>query len=94
MALLFKEGGALEVQTAIYTYLSKPGSQLFFAHIRAILQELLQWHQAKGLVLLEEGQEPELPEQIILVRFLQVRIGTYSNRTVVASEAVKKQQQE
>jgi hypothetical protein len=72
VALLFREGGALEVQKAIYTHLNKPGSDLFFLHIRSLIQDLMQWHRVKGVFTLEDEEEPPLPEEIILIRFLQL----------------------
>lgn len=72
VALLFREGGALEVQRAIYAHLNKPGSDLFFLHIRSLIQDLIQWHRVKGVFALEEGQDPPLPDEIILIRFLQL----------------------
>jgi hypothetical protein len=72
VALLFREGGALDVQRAIYAHLNKPGSDLFFLHIRSLIQDLMQWHRVKGVFVLEEEQEPPLPDEIILIRFLQL----------------------
>jgi hypothetical protein len=72
VALLFKEGGALSVQTTIYETLSRPGTDLFFLHMRSMLQNLMSWHKWQGVITLEGDEEPELPEEIILVRMLQL----------------------
>ena len=72
VALLFMEGGALEVQKTIYNTLNRHGSDLFFLHMRSMLQDLIQWHRWHGVITLEEGEEPDLPNEIILVRMLQL----------------------
>ena len=45
VALLFKEGGAHDVQVTIYETLNKPGSDLFFAHMHSMLMDLIAWHK-------------------------------------------------
>jgi len=72
VALLFKEGGAYDVQKTIFETLNTPGSDLFFQHMRSMLAELMAWHKWHGVITLEEGEEPELPSEIILVRMLQL----------------------
>ena len=72
VALLFKEGGAHDVQVTINETLNRPGSELFFLHVRSMLADLMAWHKWQGVVVLEEGCDPELPEEIILVRMLQL----------------------
>lgn len=73
VAMLFKEGGALDIQKTIYKHLSEPGSELFFKNVRSILHNLISWHKWNGVVLLEsEEDEPKLPEEIIVVRCLQL----------------------
>ncbi len=72
VALLFKEGGALDVQKSINRHLSKSGSDLFFLHIRLLINNLINWHKWNGVVVLEEGQDPTLPPEIILIRMLQL----------------------
>ena len=72
VALLFREGGALEVQMSINRHLSKPGSELFFLHIRSLIQNLISWHRWHGVIELGEDEEPDLPEEIILIRLLQL----------------------
>jgi hypothetical protein len=77
VALLFKEGGALEVQTTIHKALSHGNSDLFFIHVRSMLHDLMNWHKWHGVIDTrdptsgEEG-EVELPDNIILVRMLQL----------------------
>jgi hypothetical protein len=72
IGLLFKEGGALEVQSIMQNFLNKNNSELFFKQVRATLQSLISWHNWNGVVLVEEDEEPNLPEDIIIVRFLQL----------------------
>ena len=72
VAMLFKEGGAHAVQASINACLSRRGSDLFFLHIRSMLQGLISWHKWHGIVVLEDGQDPDLPPEIILVRMLQL----------------------
>jgi len=72
VALLFKEGGAFEVQKSINKHLSRQGSHLFFQQVRTMLQNLIAWHKWNGIITLNEGDEPNLPDEIILVRCLQL----------------------
>ena len=73
VALLFMEGGAHNVQETIYKTLNRSGSDLFFMHMRTMLQDLMQWHRWHGVITLEdEDDEPDLPNEIILVRMLQL----------------------
>lgn len=72
VAMLFKEGGALSIQKTIYAHLSKAGSEMFFKNVRTILQNLMSWHKWNGVIILEEGEDPQLPDEIILVRCLQL----------------------
>jgi len=72
VGMLFKEGGALEIQKTIYAHLSKAGSEMFFKNVRTILQNLMSWHKWNGVIVLEEGEDPALPDEIILVRCLQL----------------------
>lgn len=70
--MLFKEGGALEIQKTINAHLSHSGSDMFFLTIRHILHNLMSWHKWNGVITLEEGADPELPDEIIIVRCLQL----------------------
>jgi hypothetical protein len=72
VGLLFKEGGALEVQGLMNSYLSQTNSELFFKQVRLTIQKLQATANWNGVVVLEEGQEPELPDSILIVRFLQL----------------------
>jgi hypothetical protein len=72
VGLLFKEGGALEVQILMWNYLSKINSELFFKQIRAILQKLIAWHRWNDVLIVPEDDDPSLPDEIIVVRFLQL----------------------
>ena len=76
VALLFKEGGALDVQKTIFESLNKGDSDLFFMHVKSMLQDLMNWHKWHQVIDTrdengEEG-EVELPDNIILVRMLQL----------------------
>eukprot|EP01034_Spumella_vulgaris_P027014 gene27014-33674_t len=70
VGLLFKEGGALEVQGLMFNHLSKTNSELFFKQVRMTLQKLEDWHNWNKDA--EEGVELKTPESILIVRFLQL----------------------
>jgi hypothetical protein len=72
VGMLFKEGGALDIQKSIHHHLSKSGSDMFFRTVRQILHNLMSWHKWNGIITLEEGSDPELPDEIIIVRCLQL----------------------
>lgn len=72
VGLLFKEGGALEVQGLMHNHLRKTNSYLFFKQIRLTLQKLIAWHDWNEVIILEEGKDPDIPADIIVVRFLQL----------------------
>jgi hypothetical protein len=72
VALLFKEGGALEVQQIMNNHLRNTNSELFFKQVKLTLYKLQQSHQWFGTVVLPEGEEPILQDEILLVRFLQL----------------------
>ena len=72
IAMLLKSGGALEIQQLICRDLSVPGSEQFFLNVRSILNSLMSWHKWNGVISLKEGQDPELPPELILVRCLQL----------------------
>ena len=72
VALLFKEGGNLRVQTTIFKHLVKNKSDSFFLQIRSSIQKLISWHEWADVVTLKAGQDPDLPEEIIIIRFLQL----------------------
>lgn len=72
VAMLFKEGGALAVQETMHTHLSTTDSEFFFLQLRKIMAELISWHDWSGVTELPDGEEPNLPEDIISVRFMQL----------------------
>ncbi|KAJ1428063.1 hypothetical protein B484DRAFT_450044, partial [Ochromonadaceae sp. CCMP2298] len=72
VGLLFKEGGALEVQGIMNNHLTKTSSNLFFKQVRLTLQKLQAWHTWNEVIILGEGEEPSPPEEILIVRFLQL----------------------
>jgi hypothetical protein len=72
VAMLFKEGGALAVQQTMHHHLSTTDSEFFFLQLRKIIAELVSWHDWSGITELQEGEEPDLPEDIISVRFMQL----------------------
>jgi len=72
VGMLFKEGGSRAVQASMNKYLSRPEADLFFSRVRAILKELIDGHDWKGIVELKEGEEPDIPGSIMLVRMLQL----------------------
>jgi hypothetical protein len=73
VGLLFKEGGALEVQGIMNAHLSQTNSELFFRQVRLTLQKLQEWHEWNEFAKAEgqpAGEEP--PKEILIVRFLQL----------------------
>ena len=72
VAMLFKEGGNLAVQETMHEYLQENDSTLFFQQLRISLQKLIAWHKWNEVVILEDGQDPDLPEDVVIVRFMQL----------------------
>ena len=72
VGMLFKEGGAREVQSMVHRLLTEKKSDLFFKQVRATIGKLIGWHKWHGIILLEEGQEPEPPDDILIIRMLQL----------------------
>ena len=72
VGLLFKEGGALEVQSIMFNYLSKTNSELFFKQVSLTIQKLQAWHSWNQIIILEEGQDPTPPDEILMIRMLQL----------------------
>jgi hypothetical protein len=72
VALLYKEGGALEVQQIMNNHLSKPNSDLFFKQVKITLQNLKAWHEWHQIIILPPGDDPNPPESILIIRFLQL----------------------
>lgn len=72
VGMLFKEGGAIEIQQRVHHHLSQTGSDLFFKTVRQILHNLISWHKWNGVLSLDDGEDPQLPDEIIIVRCLQL----------------------
>lgn len=72
VGMLFKEGGAIEVQEILNTHLSTTNSEYFFRQMHLTIQKLIEWHKWHDVIQLEEGEEPNLPDELIFIRFLQL----------------------
>lgn len=74
VAMLFKEGGNLLVQQTIFDYLNIPtnNTEFFFKQMRTSLHKLIAWHKWNDAIQLAEGENPNLPEDVVIVRFLQL----------------------
>jgi len=72
VGLLFKEGGAINVQSIMNNHLMKTQSGLFFKQVQITLHRLQEWHTWNGAVILSDGKEPSPPDEILLLRFLQL----------------------
>ncbi len=72
VGLLFKEGGALEVQSVMSNHLMKTESSLFFKQVRNTIQKIKEWHEWNEIIILKEGEDPSPPENILILRFLQL----------------------
>ena len=72
VGLLFKEGGALEVQTLMNSHLRNSNSELFFKQVRLTVQKLQAWSTWHKIIILEDGAEPSPPDELLLLRFLQL----------------------
>jgi hypothetical protein len=73
VAMLFKEGGSLQVQQRIYNHLRNSDSEFFFLQLRKIITDLTAWHDWKKIS--SKGKEidsNDLPEDIIAIRFMQL----------------------
>ncbi len=87
VAMLFREGGSLAVQETIYNYLTKSDSTLFFKQLRASVQKLIAWHNWHRVIVLPEGEDPSLPEEVIIIRFMQLMSeGHYRNNQDIMRE--------
>jgi hypothetical protein len=88
VSVLFKEGGAREVQELIFNHLSQSNSELFFKQLRVTLQKLINWHKWNDVVVLE-GSDPDLPESFLLIRMLQLMSeGHYHNNQEIMREQI------
>lgn len=72
VGLLYKEGGAVEVQSLMHKHLTTSKSSYFFRQLRVSIQKLIEWHKWKGIEYLEEGSDVDLPEEILIIRFMQL----------------------
>ena len=72
VGMLFKEGGARDIQSWTNNYLMKGNSVLFFKQVCLTIRKLAAWHDWHGIIVLEEGKDPEPPEEILIIRFLQL----------------------
>jgi hypothetical protein len=53
-------------------HLQTSNSELFFKQVRLHLQKLQAWHAWHQVIILPEGEDPKPPDEILLVRFLQL----------------------
>ena len=72
VGMLFKEGGAKDIQVVMNEHLMNGKSLPFFRQCRITLQSLCSWHRWHGVHYLAEGDELQLPKEILLVRMLQL----------------------
>jgi hypothetical protein len=72
VGMLFKEGGALDIQKSIHAHLARPGSDMFFRTVQGILHGQMSWHKWNGVIILDAEEEPNLPDEVIIVRCLQL----------------------
>jgi hypothetical protein len=70
--MLFKEGGAKMVQKTMNEHLNSTPSDLFFKQIKLSIQKVIAWHKWNGVIILEDEDEPDLPEDFRVIRFLQL----------------------
>ena len=62
-------------------------SFLFFKKIKQMIQSMIENHKWNGIVTLPEGQEPELPDTFLIIRFLQLLTeGHYRNNQNIFRE--------
>lgn len=87
VSCLFKEGGARDVQELIYDHVSQGNSDLFFKQLRSTIQTLIGWHKWNDVIVLKEGMDPDLPENFIVIRMLQLMSeGHYHNNQEIMRE--------
>jgi hypothetical protein len=86
VALLFKEGGALEVQEIMNNHLKTTQSELFFKQCRITIQKIVAIHKWNEVIELKEGEEPHLADDIIIVRFLQLMCEGHYKQTKIFCE--------
>ena len=71
VALLFKEGGNVDVQTTINKRLQNTNSELFFREMRTQISDMRRFYEF-GDPVCEEGEDPDVPDNLIVLRFLQL----------------------
>ena len=72
VAMLFREGGNLLVQRTINEHLAKTDSTLFFHEVKRYMERLSRHYEFDEIEVVKEDDEPELPETLIVMRFLQL----------------------
>ena len=72
IAMLLREGGSTDVQRCANEHLRAENSFLFFSQVRSILKKLIEWHKLNNKIEVPDGGEVNLPEIIVVVRFLQL----------------------
>lgn len=72
VAMLFQEGGNLSMQQTMHKHLADGESEFFFQQIRNTIQQLISWHDWRGIHFLAENADPDLPEEIITIRCIQL----------------------
>ena len=75
------------VQDTMYEYLNRTNSTIFFKQLRHSLQNLIDWHKWHDVVLLEDDEDVDLPEEVVVVRFMQLMCeGHYKNNQDIMRE--------
>ena len=72
IAMLFKEGGAREIQSTMHEYLYNNDSELFFRQVKATIEKLIMWHKWNEALRIAEDEDPPFPVEIYLIRMLQL----------------------
>jgi hypothetical protein len=72
VAMLFKEGGAIEIQSLVNKYLRTTDSFLLFKQMRITIKKMMAWHEFNGVFTVEEGQDVKLMDEVIILRFMQL----------------------
>jgi hypothetical protein len=72
VAMLFKEGGAIAIQTLINKHLKHTDSFLLFKQMRLTIKKMMAWHEFRGVHLVAEGSEVVLMDEVIILRFMQL----------------------
>ena len=93
VGMLFKEGGAIEVQTSIHNHLSTNNSVFFFKQVTNIIQKLIGIHSWNGVVVTTNGEEPIINPSFLVIRMLQLMCeGHYlPNQNIMCEQARNEQ---